>query len=589
MQSAQIEGYRVSPQQKYLWSLQRRGETDAYCIVGVIKITGCLDRELLRAALDLLVRRHEILRTVYQCLPGVTIPLQVIEEPCSVPLTEVDLGALTLEAQATCVETLFAEAGQAPFDLEHGPLVRAALLVCSPEDQRLLLSVHALCADGYTLQHLAAEIGRCYETCRSGAEPNDEPLQYANIAEWRHEILASEQASEESLYWQQLDLSTVGRARLPFELQPDDQAVFRPRGAPIALEPHTLAQLLACAEHHNTTLEVLLLACWQIVLSRFTERSELCIGLSCSGRAYEDLKQVLGPLEKFVPLCCASASEQPFAGFLGQVGLLCRRIRERQEYFAWEQTAIGSALDDVPARLPFCFEFHAPSSYRGAENLAFALDRQSACTERFTLKLSCMYHEDGAPSLAITLYYDPARVEGADIAGLATAFSALVADAVRDATAPISQLRLLRPQEAGALLTALRGVRAPYPATCIQQLFEAQVERTPDRRALVADGQALTYAALNRRANATGTCPAAARGATGYAGRPVRRALAGADRRATGHPQGRGRLRPARSAGSQGAPGAPTRGAEGPDHRDPGAAPGPPGRAPRRPHLPRSR
>src|SRR5918992_38137 len=150
MQEGIIEGFRLSPQQKHLWLLQQGEESLPYRVSCAVLIEGDLHMEVFKAALERVVNRHEILRTTFRCLPGMTIPLQVIAD-CSIPsVQDYDLSGLDPLEQDAKIDSLFHEANQLPFDYEHGPLLYMSLVNLSLHKHVLLVSLPALYADSVT-------------------------------------------------------------------------------------------------------------------------------------------------------------------------------------------------------------------------------------------------------------------------------------------------------------------------------------------------------------------------------------------------------------------------------------------------------
>src|SRR5207248_4899130 len=194
MQSETIEGFRLSPQQRHLWFTQQAVQNQPYRTQCLILIEGMLDTHVLHRALEDVVTRHEILRTIFRCLPGITMPLQFISDNSMISLQNEDLSGLAPQEQEARIEALFHKASQLPFDFEHGPLLYTLLITFSPHRHMLLVAAPALCSDAATLKNLMFEIGRSYAACLQNEERSDEPLQYADLSEWQNGLLQEEDA-----------------------------------------------------------------------------------------------------------------------------------------------------------------------------------------------------------------------------------------------------------------------------------------------------------------------------------------------------------------------------------------------------------
>src|ERR1700674_2052822 len=165
MQTDVIEGFRLSPQQKHLWSLQQGGRSLPYHAQCAILIEGSLDPAVLKTALQKLIDRHEILRTSFHCGPGMTVPLQTISGTVIPSIADYNLSGSDLAQQETAIETLCREAGELAFDFDKGPPLRLSLITQSRHRHVLLVTLSALCADTASLNNLVRELSRSYSAC----------------------------------------------------------------------------------------------------------------------------------------------------------------------------------------------------------------------------------------------------------------------------------------------------------------------------------------------------------------------------------------------------------------------------------------
>src|SRR5215216_520391 len=184
-----IEGLRLSPQQRHLWSLRQHDQALPYRTQAVVRIDGCLDVATLLAAIEQVVQQHEILRTTFCCLPGMTIPLQVINETIQPLVTVHYAEGWEEEKQAALIENLFSEMRRAPFDLKRGPLMQVALVTISGDRNIFLITLPAMNADTAGLRNLVEEISRNYLAVLSGECASGQPMQYADSSEWHNDLL----------------------------------------------------------------------------------------------------------------------------------------------------------------------------------------------------------------------------------------------------------------------------------------------------------------------------------------------------------------------------------------------------------------
>jgi amino acid adenylation domain-containing protein len=483
-----IEGYRLSPQQEHLWQLQHGELPGPYRAQCAIRMEGFLDASLLHAALYQVVQCHEILRTAFDGVSGMTLPLQVIAAPALPACDHDDLSTCPAPEQPARIEARWQEMLQQPVNLSRAPLLRLALLKLAPARHLLLVSIPALCADTATLQHLVHEIGRAYAACLQGTARADVPMQYADFAEWQHTLLAATEGETNRAYWRQQTLPTPG-VRLPFALQRPAGADFVPRSLSLALAPELLTRAARLAQPYGLAAADVFLACWQLVLWRLTGQSDVMVGVAYAGRRYEPLHNALGLFARHLPIRChLAASLQPGA-ILVQLQEASREAYQRQEYFNWEH------LDF----LPLCFEYIEPPAAQVSANVSFALERQSTCMDRFQVKLTCMQHTD---ALISVLHYDASLFQATAIGCLGEQFRTLCAEVLAHPDVAISQLRMLSATERQQVVSGFNRTRVEFPqGACLHHLFEAQSARTPERIAVVSQDHCLTYAALNARAN----------------------------------------------------------------------------------------
>jgi amino acid adenylation domain-containing protein len=495
MQKETIEGFRLSPQQRHLWGLQQNNPQQIYRVRGAILITGNLDREILKKALQNVVNRHEILRTSFHCLPGMTLPLQAIACTGEVPISEYNLSGLSPEEQEAKIAALFEQLNLLPFDFERGPLWHISLVTLAQDKHLLLANFSALIADSVTLKNFTRELSLSYWACACQEEPADEPMQYADIAEWQNELLESEETAIGQEYWRKLNIESWDLLTLPWEKK-NAEAEFKPLVQRVEIRGDLLNSLEAIAPKHTSDISAFLLTCWQILIWRLTREPNPIIGVAIDGRKYEELEHSLGLLCKYLPLRCPVQDEVNFSQARQQVELNLNEMYNWQEYFSWEEI-----LENEKSRSfwPVCFEFQAePKNYDNSD-VSFSLVRQDACLEPFKLKLSCLRL---CNSISAEFHYDSALFAAADIKRLSEHFQALLESTVKNPEVAISQVDILSDRDRHQLLVEFNQTQKDYPKNkCVHQLFEEQAERNPDSIAVVFESEQITYRELNNRAN----------------------------------------------------------------------------------------
>ncbi len=498
MQNQISNGFRISPQQKRLWLLNKADKNHAYGIKALIKIEGNINTDILKVAIKNVVDRHEILRTTFHCVPGMTIPLQFINESGVLSFHDYDLSSFTSQEQEAKIDALFQETSLQPFDLGENTLLDISLIRISSWKYMLLLSLPALCGDMATLNNLVHEISHVYASLLHGKELADESMQYADISEWLYELLESDDTETGRTYWQKQDIFSSFTLKLPFENQLSSKGQFKPQSLTLTISPDTLAKIETLVNEYNTSLSVLLLTCWHILLWRLTEQADVVVGTACDGRKYQELKQAFGLFTKYLPTHSHLNENLQFKEALESVTESLSNVQKWQDYFNWEQIIETNGKPN-PLFFPFHFDFEEqPAKYREA-NVSFSIDKQYICIERFKVKLSCIYRNDFLP---LDFNYDSSLFPIENIRILSEKYLGLLESIINNSKAVISELKIFSNIEQQLLLIKFNETKTNYPINkCFHQLFEAQVALTPDAIAVIFEDQQLTYQQLNARAN----------------------------------------------------------------------------------------
>ncbi len=484
MQNETIKGFRLSPQQKRLWSLQK--DSVAYQSQCALLIEGKLNLELLKEALQQVVNRHEILRTTFQQRPGIKIPIQVISASSNISFVSFNLSDLHTQEQTATINRIFQENKNSNFNFEQEKLIHLSLLKLSLEQHILIVSLPSLCADSWSIKNLVQEISHAYKACLIEEELSDELIQYIQYSEWQNELLEEEDAETGRNYWQQQNLPTL---ILPFESQYSARTEFAPEVYTLRISPEIVTKIEAIATLHNATITEFLFACWQTLFWRLTGQSDIVISTIFNGRKYEELHSSLGLLAKWLPVRCPFQDNFIFTEILAQIGETLFNHHKWQEYFIWEEAV----------EFPISFEFEDWAAKYSAGEVSFAVVKQYVCFEPFKIKLSCVRTQE---SLTAEFHYDSKIIDIESIKCLAEQFQTLVESAVNNPAAKVSELKILSDRDRQQLLVDFNNTQTNYPQIeCIHHLFEQQVERTPDNIAVVFEDQQLTYTELNARAN----------------------------------------------------------------------------------------
>jgi amino acid adenylation domain-containing protein len=462
-----------------------------------VRVEGSLDKRKLKEAIGELVARHEILRTTFNRLPGMSFPLQVVADAEAHSLREYDLTTLTAAERERRIEAIFDEASRLNFELERGPLFHVFLIAASPSEHVLILSLSSLIADAASLRNLIGQLGSYYTSLASGATlTDDEPLQYADLAEWQNELLESEEAGQEYWrgYWRKLNAPALLRMRLPFERRTSPHECFSPRTLTVKPNPALSEKIETLARTHDTSISTVLMACWQALLWRLTGEPDILVGYVAACRKYEELRDALGLFAKTLPAVTRFDGDLRWSELLKHLHQTLNESSDWQDYFTADEL---SAPAGEPGFIPFTFDFEEEYATRFAD-LRVRVNEISSHTEPFALRLSVRRHD---AALWLTLDYDARRLRLRSAARLARQLVALISGVCSDPSAPISHLPLLDSRQRRRLLRRGRG---PLPASSanlvpFHDLFSRQAAQTPEAVAAEDEHGQVTYAELDRR------------------------------------------------------------------------------------------
>jgi amino acid adenylation domain-containing protein len=480
-----IQGFQLSQQQQRLWALQREGiSCEAQC---AIRLDGELNTNVLHDALCLVIKCCEVLRTTFQQLPAVKLPVQVVTDFSAPDWRTLNLNEHDASQLDVMIEKLLQQEARASFDFESGPLVKSLLLTLAPRQHLLILTLPALIADTGTLNELFGELSDCYAACLSSTTPESMPLPYVQYSAWQQELLEDLDAEEGRQYWRKQNLATLCEQTLPGT----SAGPVSLETAPVPLAREVITQLESVAS------PTWLLACWHTLLWRLTREEEILVGDSYDGREFEELSNVFGPLAKSLPV---SVRLSPSLRFTEAVELIEKAVDEArawQDYFVWPRE------NEQELYSPFCFEFAQWPNARNAGGVAFSIYKLHSNADRFHLKLSCA-RTDG--SLSLEIQYDASRFQADEIVRLTGRLSALLTNTLEYPETPLGELDVLSSSEKQQLLVEVNDTSVAFPEDrCLHELFAAQAQQTPDANAVVYQNERLTYAELNARAETLAT------------------------------------------------------------------------------------
>ncbi|MFL6195586.1 MAG: non-ribosomal peptide synthase/polyketide synthase [Thermoanaerobaculia bacterium] len=488
--------------QQRLWLLDRlRPGSAVYNIPLLFRVSGPLRPEILIQALEEVRSRHEALRTVFAFVAGE--PAQVILP--EVPATPViDLGGMPAAERQAEVRRLAAEEAERPFDLSAGPLVRAALYRLDEEEHALLLNLHHIVADGWSVGVLGRELKALYAAFAAGLPSPLPPLpvQYADFALWQREWLAGEALEAQLAFWRErlagltpLELAT-DRPRPPVQ-------TFRGGVERLALPAGTVEELHHASAAQGATLFMTLLAAFQALLHRHTGQEDLAVGTPVANRARPEVEGLIGFFVNTLVLRADLSGDPAFAGLLGRVRETALAAYAHQDLpfeRLVEELAPGRDLSRTPLfQVAFALQDEEPPALELGAGIVACSEEIPGSSSKFDLSL----HVERRPGgWGLAAEYATDLFDGATIQRMLRRFSILLGGIAAQPGARLSDLPLLTPEEREQLLVEWNRTESAYPREAtIPALFAGQARRTPGAVAVVAGDERLTYGELAGRAD----------------------------------------------------------------------------------------
>jgi amino acid adenylation domain-containing protein/non-ribosomal peptide synthase protein (TIGR01720 family)/FkbM family methyltransferase len=486
--------------QQRLWFIEQfQPGTPLYNVPSTIRLTGRLDVACLRDTLQEVVRRHEIFRTVFDVVEGQ--PVQVIVPEAQVKLALIDLSSIS-SSEFTARQLIEAEAART-FDLAQGPLLRATLLRLNASEHVLLFTMHHIISDAWSMGVLVKEVAALYQAFLKGeSSPLPElPVQYADYAVWQREWLQGEVLERQVEYWrEQLADAPAELALRTDRARPPVQS-HRGASQRVVLPESLTGELRELSRREGVTLFMTLLAGWSVLLGRYAGVQDVTVGTLIAGRTRAEVEPLIGFFINTLALRVKWQSDWTVTELLRAVREVCLGGYSHQELpfeKLVEELQPERNLSRTPIFQVMLVLQNAPFEALELPGLELQPIKLEGTTALFDLTL--LLSEEGR-GIAGPLTYNTDIFEAETIERMLSQLEILLAGMAADPTTRLSDLPLLSAAEREQLLYQWNETEIEFPAQTIHELFEAQVERTPDALALVSEDEQLTYRELNERAN----------------------------------------------------------------------------------------
>jgi amino acid adenylation domain-containing protein/non-ribosomal peptide synthase protein (TIGR01720 family) len=503
---AEAEYYDVSHSQKRLWIFDQfdKGLT-AYNFTQGYIIEGKLDSKAFKKAIDELVRRHEVLRTTFVSVNGE--PKQKINPACNSGFELKSIDLRKDQFQDNTIEELINNELDIPFDLTNGPLLRAYLIQAEAEKTIFLLSMHHIITDGWSMQVLFEEITLCYNSFCNGKIPtlNELQIQYKDFAAWQNEELTEDKLANPKNYWLQQFSNEIPVLELPTDFPRLVDKTFSGNKIDFFLGKGIKEELALLGQKKEASLFMVLLAAVKVLLNKYTGQTDIVVGTPVAGRNRIDLENQIGFYVNTIPLRTAFNEYDSFEQLLIKVKDSTLNGFEHQLY-PFDKLIEDLDLPRDMSRSPLfdVLVVLQNTELRTQEELQMNNVRVSelpigSTTSKFDLTFN-FSETDGI--IQVTLEYNSYLFSNSRIARIKDHFAELLNSILEHSNKPVYSLSYLPEAEKHLLLEKFNDNYAPLPVgQTIHNLFEEQVNRSPESIAIVYNNETLTYRQLNEKAN----------------------------------------------------------------------------------------
>ncbi|MEH1779536.1 MAG: amino acid adenylation domain-containing protein [Nostoc sp.] len=512
--------------QQGLWFIhQLTPDSPTYNIPIVISFKGCINLAILQDCLNEIIRRHEVLRTSFTVVDGQ--PAQIINQAPPLTLAVEDLRSLSKEEHTQEAQRLATEFAQQPFDLSAQSLLRAKILQLSDKNYHLIITMHHIIADGWSIGILIKELAALYEAFSTGklslrdatrsllpqrGTPLPElPIQYRDFVNWQRQWLDGDRIQPKLSYWKQklsgelpvLNLPT-DRPRRSFASchQTSPVQTFKGAQAKLVLSQTLTKELKNLSRHSGVTLFMTLLTAFKTLLYRYTGQTDILVGSPIASRNRAEIESLIGFFVNFLVL------RTDFSGELSFKELLTRVKSTALEAYVHQDLPFEKLVEELKPERDLSYNplfqvvfvlQNVPIPTPQVADVSISCEESYNGTCKFDLTLFVEEREQG---FVVTIEYNSDLFNVDTIDRMLEHYATLLKGIVANPDCCITEMPLLTAAEKHQLVVEWNNTNKNYPQNlCIHQLFEQQVKRTPDAVALLFENQKLTYRKLNEQAN----------------------------------------------------------------------------------------
>lgn len=484
--------------QQRLWFLDRlNSESPQYNLYTALVLKGSLKKEVLIKSFNTIIKRHQVLQMSFTEENGQ--PVQVLNRDAQIAMEYVRLSDTPASEKELKISELAEEWVSRPFDLEKAPLFRGLLIQTDEEEHMLVLAVHHIVFDGWSFGILLKELNFYYEAFLNNKE-EDIPLpgiQYADFSQWQLEKFEEGMLKNQIEYWKQKLGGRLPVLDLPTDRPRPPVQTYRGAKFTCAIPGELVNKLKLYAGKENTTLFMVLLSAFKVMLYRYSGQSDIIVGSPIASRNRKDVEDVIGFFTNNIVLRTAFSDEIDFSGLLQQVKKVTLEAYKNQDV-PFEKLVEELHIERDMSRNPlfqvlFSLQ-NSPLPRMEFSELSVSTKDLDAGYARFDLALDI---RDAGEGMLIDFEYNTELFNEDTIIRMAGHYKQLMANILKNPHAKLDEFEMLTGEEKNTLINVWNDTKEDYSG--IQswvQLFAKQAERTPDEAAVVCGQQSLTYREL---------------------------------------------------------------------------------------------
>ncbi|MCK4258963.1 MAG: amino acid adenylation domain-containing protein [Halanaerobiales bacterium] len=486
---AEKDYYEVSSAQRRMFILNQLEEINtSYNMPKVMKIEGTLDRQRLEQTMKAIIKRHETLRTSFKIVEGEIVQF-IHPDP--------DFTVTYIEAEESSVPEIVKQFVQ-PFNLNKAPLLRVGLIKTAEEKHVLFFDMHHIISDGTSIGILITEFVSLY----AGIEQPTLPIQYKDFAAWQNEIFKTGVIEKQEQYWLETFAGEIPVLNLSTDYPRSAMQSFDGNLITFEADREMSDKLNALARDTGTTLYMVLLAAYNLLLSKYAGQEDIVVGSPIAGRSHADLQNIIGIFINSLAMRNHPVKEKRFNEFLKEVKANSIKAYENQDY-QFEQLVerldVKRQLDRNPLFDTMFILQNTESSETSIENLHFSSydNPQTVAKLDLTLNAVEVYNKINFGIEYCTKLFTQETIEK-----FAGHFTNILRKITENPELKIAEIDMLSREEREQILQKFNNTKAEYPKDrMIHELFEEKVKLRPDNTALVFEEQKLTYQEFNEKAN----------------------------------------------------------------------------------------